>query len=128
MQNGRGLPILARHERWKRRRRLVLSPPADREAERSVDEPPKTMNHVRISKIILNLGSGYNTIIVVVVQMLIPYSRKYWRELKFNLVVKPKIAIARIIILADLNLAVRYGIAICIHASRKFWWILIWRL
>ena len=36
------------------------------------------------------------------------YSRKYWWEL--NLVVEPKIAIARI--LADLNLAVRYGIAI----------------
>ena len=33
------------------------------------------------------------------------YSRKYWREL--NLVVEPKIRI-----LADLNLAVRYGIAI----------------
>ena len=33
--------------------------------------------------------------------------------------VEPKIAIERI--LADLNLAVRYGIAIRIHASRKFW-------
>jgi hypothetical protein len=54
----------------------------------------------------------------------IPYSRKYWREL--NLAVEPKIAIARI--LADLNLAVRYGIAIRIYASRKFWQILIWRL
>ena len=54
----------------------------------------------------------------------IPYSRKYWREL--NLAVEPKIAIARI--LTDLNLAVRYGIAIRIYASRKFWWILIWRL
>ena len=43
------------------------------------------------------------------------YSRKYWREL--NLAVEPKIAIARI--LADLNLAVRYGIAIRIYASRK---------
>ena len=40
----------------------------------------------------------------------IPCSQKYWREL--NLAVEPKIAIARI--LADLNLAVRYGIAICI--------------
>ena len=38
----------------------------------------------------------------------IPYSRKYWREL--NLAVEPKIAITRI--LADLNLVVRYGIAI----------------
>ena len=37
----------------------------------------------------------------------LPYSRKYWREL--NLVVEPQIAITRI--LADLNLAVRYGIA-----------------
>ena len=32
--------------------------------------------------------------------------------------VEPKIATARI--LADLNLAVRYRIAICIYASRKF--------
>ena len=46
----------------------------------------------------------------------IPHSRKYWQEL--NLAVEPKIAIARI--LADLNLAVRYGIAIRIYASRKF--------
>ena len=38
----------------------------------------------------------------------IPYSQKYWREL--NLSVEPKIAIVRI--LADLYLAVRYGIAI----------------
>ena len=36
------------------------------------------------------------------------YSWKYWWEL--NLAVEPKIAIARI--LADLNLAVRYGIVI----------------
>ena len=42
-----------------------------------------------------------------------PYSRKYWREL--NLVVEPKITIARI--LADLNLAVRYGIAIHIYVG-----------
>ncbi len=54
----------------------------------------------------------------------VPYNRKYWREL--NLAVEPKIAIA--IILADLNLAVRYGIAICIYASRIFWRILMWRL
>ena len=41
--------------------------------------------------------------------------------------VEPQIAIARI--LADLNLAVWYGIAIRIlYVSRKFWWILIWRL
>ena len=52
------------------------------------------------------------------------YSQKYWREL--NLAVEPKIAITRI--LADLNLAVQYGIAIRIYASRKFWQILIWRL
>ena len=55
----------------------------------------------------------YLTVIIVGI---ILYSRKYWREL--NLAVEPKIAIARI--LADLNLAVRYGIAIRIHASRKF--------
>ena len=52
------------------------------------------------------------------------YSQKYWREL--NLAVELKIAIARI--LADLNLAVWYGIAICMYVSRKFWRILIWRL
>ena len=52
--------------------------------------------------------------------IIIPYSRKYWRKL--NLAVEPKIAIARI--LADLNLAVRYGITIHIlYASRKFWQI-----
>ena len=38
----------------------------------------------------------------------IPYSRKYWWELNFA--VEPKITIVRI--LADLNLAVTYGIAI----------------
>ena len=50
-----------------------------------------------------------------------------WREL--NLTVEPQIAIARIL-LADLNLAVQYGIVICIilYTSRKFWRILIWRL
>ena len=47
----------------------------------------------------------------------IPYSRKYWREL--NLAVEPNIAIARILV--NLNLAVQYGIAIHIYASRKFW-------
>ena len=40
--------------------------------------------------------------------------------------VEPKIAIGRI--LGDLNLAVQYGIAIRVYASRKFWQILIWRL
>ena len=54
----------------------------------------------------------------------IPYSRKYWREL--NLAVGPQIAIAKI--LADLNLAVWYGIATCIYASMKYWRILIWQL
>ena len=54
----------------------------------------------------------------------LPYSRKYWREL--NLAVEPNFAITRILV--DLNLAVRYGIGIRIHANRKFWWILIWRL
>ena len=57
-------------------------------------------------------------------QIDLPYSRKYWRAL--NLAVEPQIAIIRI--LADLNLAVRYGIAIRIYVSRKFWRILIWRL
>ena len=51
------------------------------------------------------------------------YSRKYWWEL--NLAVEPQIAITRI--LADLNLAVQYGITVRIYASRKFWRILIWR-
>ena len=62
--------------------------------------------------------------ILSVIILLLPYSRKYWQEL--NLAVEPKIAIARI--LADLNLAVRYGIAIRIYVSRKFWRILIWWL
>ena len=47
--------------------------------------------------------------------LIIPYSRKYWREL--NLAVGRQIAIAKI--LADLNLAIRYGIATCIYASMK---------
>ena len=54
-------------------------------------------------------------------QIYIPYSRKYLREL--NLAVGPQIAIAKILV--DLNLAVRYGIAICIYASMKYWRILI---
>ena len=52
----------------------------------------------------------------------IPYSWKYWREL--NLAVGSQIAK----VLADFNLAVQYGIAILIYASKKFWQILIWRL
>ena len=55
---------------------------------------------------------------------ILPYSQKFWWEL--DLAVEPKIAIARILV--DLNLAVRYRIAIRIYASRKFWWILIWQL
>ena len=47
---------------------------------------------------------------------LLPYSRKYWEEL--NLAIEPKIDITRI--LADLNLAVWYEIAIRIYVSRKF--------
>ena len=47
----------------------------------------------------------------------LPYSPKHWQEL--NLVIEPKIAIARI--LADLNLAVWYVVAMCIYVSRKFW-------
>ena len=54
----------------------------------------------------------------------VPYSRKYWWEL--NLAIEPKIAIARILV--NLNLAVRYRIAIRIYVSRKFWRILIWQL
>ena len=54
----------------------------------------------------------------------VPYSRKYWREL--NLAVGSQMAIAKV--LADLNLAIRYGIAIRIYVGKKFWWILIWRL
>ena len=46
----------------------------------------------------------------------IPYSRKYWREL--NLAVEPQIAITRILV--DLNLAAWYGTAIRMYASRKF--------
>ena len=55
----------------------------------------------------------------------VPYSLKYWREL--NLAVGSQIAITNI--LADLNLAVWYGITIRIYVSaEKFWRILIWRL
>ena len=57
-------------------------------------------------------------------RIVIPYSRKYWREL--NLAVGSQIAILNV--LADLNLAVQYGIATCIYASKKFWRILIWQL
>ena len=45
IKNGRGLPTPARRERWTRRRQLALSLPADREVERSVDEPPKIINN-----------------------------------------------------------------------------------
>ena len=57
---------------------------------------------------------------------IIPYSRKYQWEL--SLAVGSQIAIANV--LADLNLAVWYVIAIHIHVyvSNKFWWILIWQL
>ena len=65
-----------------------------------------------------------NLLMVATVFIGLPYSQKYWWAL--NLAVKPKIAVARL--LADLNLAVRYGIAICIYTNRKFWRILIWRL
>ena len=56
----------------------------------------------------------------------IPYSRKYLRSL--NLAVWSRAA--EIKTLADLNLAVRYGIVILytrIHSIRKYWRILIWR-
>ena len=53
---------------------------------------------------------------------------EYWWE--SNLAVGSKIAIATV--LADLNLVVRYGIAIpvCIYmyVCKKYWQILIWRL
>ena len=39
--------------------------------------------------------------------------------------VESQIAFARI--QADLNLVVRYGIAIHVHVSKRYWWILIWR-
>ena len=56
--------------------------------------------------------------------LLLPYSQKYWQE--FNLVVEPKSLLPTI--LADLNLAVQYGIAIRIYVSKKYWQISIWRL
>ena len=55
--------------------------------------------------------------LLIDLQIILPYSRKYWREL--NLAVQPQITITRILV--DLNLAVRYGIAIRIYASGKFW-------
>ena len=59
------------------------------------------------------IGSYANINVSFSLDYNIPYSRKYWRAL--NLVVEPKIAIERI--LADLNLAIRYGIAIRIYAN-----------
>ena len=54
------------------------------------------------------------------------YSWKYWQEL--DLVVGSQIAILNV--LADLNLAVWYGIAICIYAIRNSvdFSCVIWRL
>ena len=72
----------------------------------------------------LGCNDSVEELLVTPLVCLLPYSRKYWRAL--NLAVEPKITIERI--LADLNLAVRYGIAVRIYASRKFWQILIWRL
>ena len=46
----------------------------------------------------------------------IPYSQKYWQEL--NLAVWSQTDITKI--LADFNLAVRYGIAIRTYAQKKF--------
>ena len=56
--------------------------------------------------------------------MVLPYSRKYWWELNFT--VESQIAISNV--LADLNMAVRYRIAICIYVSNKVRRILIWWL
>ena len=53
----------------------------------------------------------------------LPYSQKYWQEL--SLVVEANI-VAIATVLVDLNLAIRYGILI--HASKKYWENLIWRL
>ena len=58
------------------------------------------------------------------IQKVLPYSRKFWREL--NLVDWPQPAWIKISV--DFNLAVRYGIAIRIYATKNFWWILIWWL
>ena len=76
----------------------------------------------RVGPMVLPEGRG--NVPVVEYSLHVPYSWKYWRAL--NLAVEAQIAIRRI--LADLNLAVRYGIAMRIYASRKFWRILIWRL
>ena len=54
----------------------------------------------------------------------IPSNWKYWQEL--NLVVVSQNVISTI--LADLNLVVRYRIAVCVYVSKKFWQILIWQL
>ena len=53
------------------------------------------------------VGAGGGGISASIYLITIPYSRKYWRAL--NLAVEPQIAIRRILV--DLNLAVRYGIA-----------------
>ena len=54
----------------------------------------------------------------------VPYRQKIWQELNLA----DRLESARAKILADLNLAVRYGIAIRIYACKKYWRTLIWRL
>ena len=51
----------------------------------------------------------------------VSYSWKYWRSL--NLVVLPQTIFFAL--LADLNLAVWYGFAVCTFMRKKFWQILI---
>ena len=73
-----------------------------------------------------NIITGTLLLIIITTRawLYLAYSRKYWWEL--NLVVGSQIAIINVLV--DLNLAVRYGIAIRIYASKKFWRILIWQL
>ena len=68
----------------------------------------KVMDALKVTSLMTFTDYMNHHNIMVEISLLVPYSRKYWRRL--NLVIEPKIAIARI--LADLNLVVLYGIAI----------------
>ena len=73
-----------------------------------------------------NVDKNWNITVSFIIHVNFDHAWAEHYPVTLNLAVEPKIAIERI--LADLNLAVRYGIAIRIYASRKFWRILIWRL
>ena len=93
---------------------FVFSPPLTRSAARRMKEKG---GDASVPVIDLTSAAKKGRYATMFARLLTPHSRKYWQELNFA--VEPRITIARI--LADLNLAVQYGIAIRMHASRKFW-------